>query len=94
MATRVLSSEQGKGSISRVQGILSNGLEGQIQALRAEGDVLSDPNVWDGALAEQFRSSDWPQASAALKSCAEALAELHAKIQSINADIMAAGGNA
>jgi hypothetical protein len=94
MATRVLSSEAGKASITRVNGILNNGLEAQIQSLRTEGETLSDPNVWDGSLAENFRTNDWPAASLALKNCAETLAALHAKIQGINTDIMAAGGNA
>jgi uncharacterized protein YukE len=94
MATRVLSSEQGKASITRMQAILSNGLAEQIRALRAEGEVLSDANVWDGTLAEDFRSNTWPQAASGLTACTEALEALRARVQGINADIMAAGGNA
>jgi uncharacterized protein YukE len=94
MATRVLSSDQGKASITRMQAILSNGLAEQIRALRAEGEVLSDPNVWDGTLAEDFRSNTWPGAAEGLNACAQALETLRTRIQSINQDIMAAGGNA
>ena len=93
MATRVLSSEQGKTSITRMQAILSNGLTEQIRALRSEGEILSDPNVWDGTLADDFRSNTWPQASNGLTACADALEALRARIQGINSDIMAAGGN-
>jgi uncharacterized protein YukE len=93
MATRVLSSEQGKASITRMQGILANGLTEQIRALRAEGEVLSDPNVWDGSLAEEFRGSTWPSAAEALQACSQSLEELRSRIQGINQDIMAAGGN-
>jgi uncharacterized protein YukE len=93
MATRVLSSEQGKASITRMQAILANGLAEQIRALRAEGEVLSDPNVWDGALAEDFRGNTWPTAAETLQACSQALEELRARIQGINQDIMAAGGN-
>ncbi len=94
MASRVLSSEQGKTSITRMQAILSNGLTEQIRSLRAEGEILSDPNVWDGTLAEDFRSNTWPQAANGLAACADALEALRARIQGINSDIMAAGGNA
>jgi uncharacterized protein YukE len=94
MATRVLSSDQGRASITRVQGILNNGLAEQIQALRAEGETLSDPNVWDGTLAEDFRGNTWPAASQTLHAASESLEALQARIQGINNDIMAAGGNA
>ncbi len=93
MAARVLSSDQGKSSITRMQGILSNGLAEQIRALRAEGEQLSDPNVWDGTLAEDFRSNTWPGASQSLNACAQALEALRNRIQGVNQDIMAAGGN-
>ena len=92
MATRVLSSEQGKASISRIQQILVGELSSQIKALNTEGTTLSDPNVWDGALAEQFRG-EWPTTKAALDKAAEAVEQLRTKAQTINTDIMAAGGN-
>jgi hypothetical protein len=93
MATRVLSSDQGRTSITRLQAILNNGITEQISALKAEGEVLSDPNVWDGQLAEEFRSSTWPEASRALQAVVESLESLRARAQGINNDIMAAGGN-
>lgn len=93
MSIRVLSSEQGKTSIARIQSILNGGLAEQIRALKAEGQILSDPNVWDGMLAEQFRSDTWPSASSSLDQTAQALEELRAGIHAINVDIMTAGGN-
>ena len=93
MATRVLSSDQGRTSITRMQAILNNGITEQISALRSEGEVLSDPNVWDGQLAEEFRSSTWPGAAQALQGAVESLEALRARVQGINNDIMAAGGN-
>jgi hypothetical protein len=94
MAVRVLSSETGRASIQRIQSILNGGLAEQLAALRAEGQTLSDPAVWDGARAEEFRSSTWPAASNGLQQAAEALEELRARAQMINQDIMTAGGNA
>jgi uncharacterized protein YukE len=94
MSVRVLSSDQGKASISKLQAIVSGGLSEQISALKAEGQILSDPNVWDGVLAEDFRANTWPSAASALDQTAQALEELRARVQTINTDIMSAGGNA
>jgi uncharacterized protein YukE len=94
MATRVLSSDTGRASITRIQSILAGGLSEQIAALQVEGETLSDPSVWDGMRAEEFRGSTWPAASSGLRQAAEALAELQRQVQTINSDIMAAGGNA
>jgi uncharacterized protein YukE len=94
MSVRVLSTDEGKAAIGRVQTILGGGLAEQIAGLRAQGSILSDPNIWDGLLAEEFRSETWPAASTALQQTAEALDQLRAGIQAINTDIMSAGGNA
>lgn len=94
MSIRVLSTDQGKLSITKLQAIVTGGLAEQIAAMKAEGQTLSDPNVWDGALAEDFRSNTWPGTASALDQTAQALDELRARIQSINTDIMSAGGNA
>lgn len=93
MAVRVLSSDTGRASIQRVQSILNGGLAEQLSALRSEGQTLSDPAVWDGVRAEEFRSSTWPAASSGLQQAADAVEELRARIQMINQDIMSAGGN-
>lgn len=93
MTVRVLSSEQGKTSITRIQTILSGGLAEQIAALKGEGQILSDPEVWDGMLASEFRSTTWPETSRALDRTSEAIEELRQRIAAINTDIMLAGGN-
>lgn len=93
MSVRVLSSEQGRTAISRMQSILMGGLAEQITALNAEGQVLSDPEVWDGVLAMEFRASTWPDTARTLQQTAEALEELRQRVQGITTDIMAAGGN-
>lgn len=93
MSVRVLSTDQGKASIAKIQTILSGGLAEQIASLKAEGSILSDPNVWDGTLAEDFRSNTWPSASSNLDQVAESIDELRARTNVINGDIMSAGGN-
>lgn len=90
--SRVLSTEQAKSAITRMQGIINGGLTDQIQALNVEGDILSDPNVWDGPLAEQFRNNTWPETDAALAKAKSELEELQRQLQEIAQNIFTAGG--
>lgn len=91
--TRVLSSEEAKTAITQMQNIINGGLVEQIRSLDAQGQRLMDPNVWDGKLATDFRAT-WPETNRTLDTMVLQLEELRTKIQSINADIMSAGGNA
>ena len=74
--SRVLSTEQAKAAIAQVQSIINGGFTDQISALDAQGRVLSDPNVWDGPLAAQFRGSTWPETKAALDKAKNELEQL------------------
>ncbi|MEN6478919.1 MAG: WXG100 family type VII secretion target [Anaerolineales bacterium] len=93
MTDRVLSTETAKMSITEMQRIINSGLVEQLDALNRQGQTLSDPNVWDGRLATQFRE-DWRQTYSQLQTAKQALEELRSKIQRINENIMSAGGNA
>ena len=93
MSVRVLSTEEAKASIRKMQSIIANGLVEHVQQLNAEGMRLSDPNVWDGNLATEFRADVWPQTKTALDQATQALEELRGRIETINLNIMAAGGN-
>jgi uncharacterized protein YukE len=90
---RVLSSGTARSSIQRFQSIVSGPLLEQINALNKEGQVLSDPNNWDGRLAQDFRAS-WPNTHQQLIRVKESLEELRQRVNQINVDIMTAGGNA
>jgi len=90
--TRVLSTEQAKTSIQQVKSLIDGGLTEQIQSLDTQGQILSDPNVWDGPLASQFRSSTWPETKAALEKAKTELDELHQQLNKISNDIFSAGG--
>jgi hypothetical protein len=92
--SRVLSTEQAKAAIGQVQSIINGGFTDQISALDAQGRVLSDPNVWDGPLAAQFRGSTWPETKAALDKAREELEQLRGQLQKISQDIFSAGGGA
>lgn len=94
MSARVLSTEEAKSAIRRIQEIINGGLTEQIAALDAEGQKLSEPNNWDGPLAEQFRGSTWPETKSALEKAKTELDELHQQLQKISTDIFTAGGGA
>ncbi|WP_152364024.1 pyrophosphorylase [Microlunatus speluncae] len=91
--TRVLSTEEAKIAIGEIQRIISGGLTDDITQLNTQGTTLSQPNVWDGALAAQFRSSTWPETKAALDKAKQELEELRDQLQKISQNIMTAGGN-
>ena len=92
--SRVLSTEEAKSAISQIQRIIQGGLNDQIQALDVQGQILSQPNVWDGPLAQQFRSETWPQTKSALDKVQQELEELRAQLEKISRDIFTAGGGA
>ena len=92
--SRVLSTEQAKSAIGQVQSIINGGFTDQISALDAQGKILSDPNIWDGPLATQFRSSTWPETKAALDKARQELEELRGQLQQISQNIFSAGGGA
>ena len=92
MSGRVLSSEQAKSAITQMRSIISGGLKTEISNLDAQGKVLSDPNNWDGPLAERFRGSTWPETKSALDKAKVELDELRGQLEQISANIMTAGG--
>jgi uncharacterized protein YukE len=90
--TRVVSSAEAQSAITQMQSIINGGLMEQIRNLDAQGQKLCDPNNWDGKLAADFRGQ-WPETNRALDNVVMQLEELRNKVQSINMDIMSAGGN-
>ncbi len=90
--SRVLSTDQAKSAIQQMQSIINGGLTDQISQLDAQGRLLSDPNVWDGPLAERFRGSTWPETRAALDKAKVELEELRGQLQQIAQNIFTAGG--
>lgn len=91
--TRVLSTETARSSIKNMATMINSDLTEQIRRLDQEGTTLCQPDVWDGSLATQFRGT-WPTTSKALQNVKNELEQLRGRVERINADIMAAGGNA
>lgn len=94
MAIRVLAGDEARAASAQLAAIVQGGLAEQLAALKQVGRRLGDPQVWDGALAEQFRSDTWPATEASLDRTTEALLELRAQVEAITTQIMAAGGSA
>lgn len=92
MSERVLSTPQAQESINRFQQIVNGPLLEQINALHREGQTLSDPNVWDGRLASEFRGN-WSETNRRLNEMRQSLEELRRQVATINKNIMQAGGN-
>src|SRR4051812_784974 len=92
MAARVLSTDQAKSAIQQVQAIINGGLTDQIARLDSQGKILSDPDVWDGPLAQQFRDQTWPETKSALERAKQELDQLRQQLQTISQNIMSAGG--
>ena len=92
MPARVLTTEQAKTSIQQVQAIINGGLADEIAKLDQQGRTLSDPDVWDGPLAQQFRDQIWPETKAALDKAKQELDELRDQLDRISTNIMQAGG--
>ncbi|HVM00796.1 MAG TPA: WXG100 family type VII secretion target [Egibacteraceae bacterium] len=91
MAVTVKSTPQALQAIQQMQTTINSGIQDQLNQLRAQGDVLSDPNNWDGPLAKQFQAS-WPETHSRLVQMKEDLEQLRVQVQRINDNIMAAGG--
>ena len=91
MSERVLSTAEAKASIATMQRIITGGLTDQIRSLNTEGTKLSEPMIWDGPLARDFRST-WPEVHRKLMAMSEELEQLRTRISRINQDIMQAGG--
>lgn len=89
---RVLATSEARSAVQRLRAILSADLTKTLRDLEVQGDILADPNDWDGGLASQFRSG-WPQDKAALKNLQARLDELQQSIDRITQSIMTAGGN-
>jgi uncharacterized protein YukE len=89
---RVLSTEEAKTAIRQMQSIIAGGFTDQITSLDSQGKRLSDPNVWDGPLAETFRNTTWPQTRSALEKAKTQLDELRGQLDKISQDIFSAGG--
>lgn len=89
---RVLSTQAAKDAIQKLMSTINGGFTTEITNLDSQGKILSDPNNWDGPLAQRFRSETWPQTKTALDKAKTELDELQKQLDQIARNIMSAGG--
>lgn len=92
MSGTVKTTEAAENAITQIKNIINGGLTEQLRALDNQGQILSDPNNWDGPLAQTFRSSTWPETNQALDKCRQELTELAQQVNQISNNIFSAGG--
>ena len=90
---RVLSTETARGTINDLKALVQGDLPRQVDRVRKDGDTLAQPDVWDGKLADQFRSDQWPHMHQELQRAVKDLEDLRVWVDKIAHDIMHAGGN-
>lgn len=93
MGDRVVASGAAKQAATQMQQVLNGQLQDTLRRLDQLGTTLSNPQDWDGRLAQQFRSSEWPQAKSATQKMIQELEQLQQSVQKIVQNIMTAGGN-
>lgn len=92
MSDRVLSTATARDAVTQMRNILHGGLTDQITQLKQQGETLSQPDIWDGRLASEFRGQ-WSEQVSTINNMQTTLQELQSQVERINQDIMAAGGN-
>lgn len=92
MSMRVLAGPEAVESATRMRQTIEGGLDAELAALEAAATRLSDPNVWDGPHAVQFRES-WREMGPRLRRSQADLQELRNWVQTVATSILAAGGS-
>ncbi len=93
MSQRVLATENAKTAATRMQSLLSGDMTAQLHQLQTLGTALSNPNTWDGPLAQRFRSGEWPQQNKALQTAVTTLETLSKQMETVVQNILHAGGS-
>lgn len=91
MSGRVLTTPEAEQASNRMGTIITGQLADDIRDLIAQGDQLSEPNVWDGTHAGTFRNG-WPNTRTQLNEALQQLGELRTAVERVRTDIVAAGG--
>jgi uncharacterized protein YukE len=92
MTRIVLSTPEGEAAYRKMEQIINGELQTAIRQLNQQGELLSNPKVWDGNNAEKFRGT-WAQAHKSLQKFQADLLELKQTVQKINENIQLSGNN-
>jgi len=88
---RTVSTPAAEQAVAQMTAILNGNLSADLDRLRSQAQTLSDPDVWDGRAAQEFRGPVWSASNAALVELQAQLDELRSKVDVITRDIMQAG---
>jgi len=87
----VKSTTEGRSTIDNMIKTIDSDVAHSLAAFQRLGDSLS-PELFAGAAADVFYG-DWPGVKSALQTAIEQLTSLSTDIKTVNANILAAGGN-
>ena len=93
MTMRVLAGADAVEQANRMRQTIESGLDAQLADLEGAATRLSDPNVWDGPHAVEFRNL-WADMAPRLRLAQSDLVELRQWAASVADSILAAGGGA
>jgi uncharacterized protein YukE len=92
MAGGTVLTTQRAADAARIMGtILNSGFASDVPKLNAQGTILSELSVWQGAHADTFRGQ-WPSINATLNKLVAQLQQLQTAVTNVNQDILHAGG--
>jgi uncharacterized protein YukE len=89
--TTVKSTDFAHAEAAKMLSIINSQMPTLINQLNSHGQQLSDPNHWDGPLAQRFRGEVWPQAKGDLDKMKSGLEQLQHQVQKILTNITNAG---
>ncbi|MEN3356463.1 MAG: hypothetical protein V7637_445 [Mycobacteriales bacterium] len=87
----VKSTDMAHQEATKMLSIINSQMPTLINQLNSHGQQLSDPNNWDGPLAQRFRGEVWPQAKGDLDKMKTGLEQLQHQVQKILTNITSAG---
>lgn len=93
MSMRVLAGPEAIEQASRMRHTIESGLDAQLADLESSASCLSDPNVWDGPHAVEFRGL-WADIAPRLRQAQVDLGDLRNWVQAVADSILVAGGSA
>jgi uncharacterized protein YukE len=88
----VKSTQAAVDAIQRMLNQVNGGLTDAITQFKADGEIVNDPNNYEGPAAAGFRS-EWGGVKSALETTITQLNELADNIRQVNSNIQTAGGN-
>jgi len=88
----VKSTQEAIDAIQRMLNQINGGLTDAISQFKSDGEIVNNPEMYEGTAAAGFRS-EWPGVKGALDTAIRELNELADNVRAVNSNIQSAGGN-